>query len=84
MQVSGLDEANSVAMGTGLQTFENSLSPPHFRHIDSVWKMLLNSTNISQVRKEINFVRNIGIYLSAKTIDLCKFFNVIQRQRDEI
>lgn len=81
MQVSGLDEANSVAMGNGLQTFDNAYLPPKARYITaSLPSHRLSLEDVTKFRKHFTgkkrnkFRKKYWYIFVAKTIDLCNFF----------
>lgn len=81
MQVSGLDEANSVAMGNGLQTFDNVYLPPKTRYITaSLPSPRLSLEDVTKFRnhftgkKRNKFRKKYWYIFVAKTIDLCNFF----------
>lgn len=81
MQVSGLDEANSVAMGNGLQTFDNAYLPPKTRYITaSLPSHRFSLEDVTKFRKHFTgkkrnkFRKKYWYIFVAKTIDLCIFF----------
>lgn len=89
--MSGLDEANSVAMGNGLQTFDNAYLPPKTRYITaSLPSHRLSLEDVTKFRKHFTgkkrnkFRKKYWYIFVAKTIDLCNFFLTSYRDKGMI